>query len=161
MDRRTALAAGAGMVALAISGGVAGTAMAEKRMSQSEKVKFVQATWLSFMKLDLDTALPHMTEDVVWEVPGGVPGVSGRNVGKQRMREIGQHAKTIYPNGTSHEYRAAYGDGDHVVLEWTVRAKVPKGDYENQYIGVFTLKGDKIAHIKLYYDTLIVNRLLG
>ena len=157
-DRRTVLAAaGAGMVTL----GMAGKAKAEKQMTQSEKVKFVQEKWLSYMRLDLDAALPHMTEDVVWEVPGGVPGVSGRNVGKQRMREIGQHAKEIYPNGTSHEYRAAYGDGDHVILEWTVRAKVPKGDYENEYIGVFTLRGDKIAHIKLYYDTLIVNRLLG
>lgn len=155
MNRRMALAtAGAGMVAL----GMAGKAQA---MTQAEKVKFVQGAWLSYMKLDLDAAMPHMTDDVVWEIPSGVAGVSGKNVGKQRMREIGSHAHEIYPNGASHEYRAAYGDGDHVILEWTVRAKVPKGDYENEYIGVFTLKGDKIAHIKLYYDSLIVNRLLG
>src|SRR4051812_44829927 len=121
-DRRAALAMGAGVVAL----GMAGKASA---MTHDEKIKFVQGAWMSYMRLDLDAALPHMTDDVVWEIPSGVAGVSGTNVGKQRMQEIAQHAHEIYPNGTTHEYRAAYGDGDHVILEWTVRAKVPKGDY--------------------------------
>jgi ketosteroid isomerase-like protein len=129
-------------------------------MTDADQIALVRRAWTHFMELDVEPALAEMTDDVRFTVPGATAGVSGVNVGKERMREIAAAARHMYPGGASHEiHRAAGGDGV-VVMEWTVRADVPKGRYENQYCGVFDVTGGKLSAIRLYYDTLIVSRML-
>jgi uncharacterized protein len=49
-------------------------------------------------------------------------------------------------------------EGEHVVLQWTSRARTHAGrPYVNDCIGVFTVRDGKIQAVREYMDTLYIH----
>jgi uncharacterized protein (TIGR02246 family) len=101
------------------------------------------------------TVADSFTEDAVWRLDGELP-ISGTWAGRDAIVNgfFGTAAELFEPGSTQVEVTRMLAEGDHVVLEWTSRARTRNGDpYENHCIGVFTIAQGKIRAVREYMDT--------
>lgn len=130
-------------------------------MYSGDKKQLVREAWLAYLAHDHAKAFTAIHDDVRWTVPGNAPGVSGVNIGKQRMIEVGELGKQLFPNGVQPEIKNVFAEDDTVIIEYTNHGKVFNGrDYCNDYVIVFQLRDGKIAEIREYYDTMKVQSAL-
>ena len=65
------------------------------------------------------------------------------------------------PGSVSLEITGMIAEGDNVALQWTSRARTLDGSpYENDCIGVFTVRDGKIRSVREYMDTHYAYRAL-
>ena len=108
---------------------------------------------------------PHALEaffaaDASWMLQAGHLPMSGTWVGRDRIKDgFFATAMSLYePGSVEIEVTAMIAQDDHVVLQWTSRAKTRDGrPYENGCIGVFTIRDRRITAVREYMDTLYVS----
>lgn len=99
-------------------------------------------------------------EDASWTLQAGRLPMSGTWVGRDRIMDgFFATAMSLYePGSVEIEVTAMIAQDDHVVLQWTSRAKTRDGrPYENGCIGVFTIRDRRITAVREYMDTLYVS----
>jgi uncharacterized protein len=94
-------------------------------------------------------------EDATWTLAGELP-ISGTWEGRDAI--VGDFLATAMahyrPGSVSLEITGMIAEGDSVALQWTSRAHTLDGSpYENQCIGVFTVRDGKIRSVHEYMDT--------
>jgi uncharacterized protein len=100
-------------------------------------------------------------DDAVWQLNGELP-ISGTWRGRETILDefLGTAMSYYQPGSVSLEITSLIADGDRVAMQWTSRAHTRSGEpYENHCIGVFTVRGGKIAHVHEYMDTLYASRV--
>jgi uncharacterized protein (TIGR02246 family) len=93
--------------------------------------------------------------DATWTLAGELP-ISGTWTGRdQIMNEFLPTAMSNYqPGSVKLEITGMIAEGDEVALQWTSRARTIDGEpYENDCIGVFTVRDGKITSVREYMDT--------
>jgi ketosteroid isomerase-like protein len=96
-------------------------------------------------------------DDATWTLDAGELPISGTWQGRDAiLGEFLATALSYYaPGSVSFEITGMIGEGDRVVLQWTSRARTRDGrPYENDCIGVFTIRGGRIQSVREYMDTL-------
>jgi ketosteroid isomerase-like protein len=104
---------------------------------------------------DLETIRSSFAEDATWSIHGDLP-LSGTRCGRDAILDFLVAAGSLYAPGTqSFVFGEFTAQDDRVVLEWKVRgigAATGKA-YDNDYCGVFTYRGGRIAAVREYFDT--------
>ena len=123
-------------------------------MNADEKKSLVLDTWHAIAAGEVRVAFANLTDDVRWKIPGNISPISGVKNGKSEILAFLHAVSKIFPPGMSSEIRAAYVDGDIVVLEMVNRSRTASGrPYENEYCFVFEIADGKIREIREYVDT--------
>jgi uncharacterized protein len=95
-------------------------------------------------------------QDATWTLAGELP-ISGVWKGRDAIvDEFLATAMSYYePGSVSLEITGMIAEHDHVVMQWTSRARTRDGrPYENGCIGVFTIRDGQIQEVREYMDTL-------
>jgi uncharacterized protein len=110
---------------------------------------------------DAEAVREVFAEEASWQLDGDLP-ISGSWNGRDAIvDEFLATALSYYqPGSVSLEVTSVLADGDHVVVEWTSRARSRAGrPYENRCIGVFTVRDGRIHAVREYMDTLYAHRV--
>jgi uncharacterized protein len=94
-------------------------------------------------------------DEATWTLAGELP-ISGTWEGREAI--VGEFLATAMahykPGSVSLEITGMIAEGDSVALQWTSRAHTLDGrPYENECIGVFTVRNGKIRAVHEYMDT--------
>jgi hypothetical protein len=103
-------------------------------------------------------------EDAIWILQAGNLPISGAWKGREAiLGEFLAAALSHYEAGTVRlEITSMIAERDQVVLQWTSRARTRDGrPYENDCIGVFTVRGGKIRSVREYMDTLYASTVFA
>jgi len=95
--------------------------------------------------------------DATWTLAAGDLPISGTWRGRDAiLDEFLAVALSHYaPGSVRLEITGMIAEGDQVVLQWTSRARTRDGrPYENDCIGVFTIREGRIQSVREYMDTL-------
>jgi uncharacterized protein len=110
------------------------------------------------LERELGVELLHRTtHDATWTLAAGDLPISGRWLGRESIvGEFLETAMSYYePGSVALEITGMVAEGHRVVLEWTSRAHTRDGrPYENDCIGVFTVRDGRIVAVREYMDTL-------
>lgn len=104
---------------------------------------------------DLDAIAASFADDATWTLHGTFP-LAGTRRGRAAIMDFLIGAGSLYRPGTQ---RFTFGDitaqGDRAVLEWRVQgiASATGLPYDNEYCGVFVVRGGRIAEVREYLDT--------
>jgi uncharacterized protein (TIGR02246 family) len=112
---------------------------------------------------DGDTVRDSFADDATWTLAGELR-VSGTWEGRTAIVEQFLPAAMAHyePGSVRLEVTGMIAEGDHVALQWTSRARTLDGSpYENQCIGVFTVRDGKIRAVHEYMDTHYAQRALS
>ncbi|WP_247381656.1 MULTISPECIES: nuclear transport factor 2 family protein [unclassified Bradyrhizobium] len=108
---------------------------------------------------DADRIAALFTDDAEWIAPkGNATSVAldhaDHMIGAQQIaRFIAQKMHKMFSQ-VDIAFRGVYADGDVVIVEERMRAKLPDGrPYENDYCFVFTVAGTRIRKVREYMDT--------
>lgn len=96
-------------------------------------------------------------QDATWTLAAGDLPISGTWRGRDTILEefLATALSHYQPGSVSLEITGLIADGDRVALQWTSRARTRDGDaYQNDCIGVFTIRAGKIHAVREYMDTL-------
>lgn len=102
------------------------------------------------------------TEDACWLAPQAGP-LGRRHAGRDAVLALMASGIGLYdPTRPMEIERTACLAGDALVyVEMTIRATTKSGaPYENHYVMAFQLRGDRIAEVREYVDSLYAQRLL-
>lgn len=111
---------------------------------------------------DLDAIANSFDENATWTLHGTLP-LSGTRRGRAEIMEFLVSAGSLYQQGTQ---QFAFGDitaeGERAVLEWRVRgiATATGRAYDNEYCGVFVVRGGRIVEVREYLDSLHAAQVL-
>lgn len=115
--------------------------------------------WKTFATRDADRIAALFTDDAEWIAPkGNATAVAldhaDHMIGAQQIaRFIAQKMHKMFSQ-VDIAFRGVYADGDVVIVEERMRAKLPDGrPYENDYCFVFTVAGTRIRKVREYMDT--------
>jgi uncharacterized protein (TIGR02246 family) len=111
---------------------------------------------------DAEAIRANFAEDATWTLAGELP-ISGAWVGREAIiDEFLPSAMSHYqPGSVRLEITGMIAEGDNVALQWTSRARTLDGTpYENDCIGVFTVRDGKIRSVHEYMDTHYAYRAL-
>lgn len=102
---------------------------------------------------DVDKVLTAMTPEPSWGF------FAQRFAGAEGVRAIVKASDELYQLGSQKRViDAVYCDGDTVIIKTTMRAKTFKDeDYENLYIMIIHLDGEKVSLIEEFMDTGYAN----
>lgn len=101
-------------------------------------------------------------EDATWTIHAGALPISGTWTGRDAIIDefLAQAMAHYEPGSVSIEITGMIAEHDHVVLEWTSRARTREGrNYENGCAGVFTILDGKIQAVREYMDTLYASQV--
>jgi uncharacterized protein len=106
---------------------------------------------------DEQTIRELFAEDATWTLAAGDLPMSGTWTGRDAI--LGEFLATALsryePGSLDLEIRGMIAEGEHVALQWTTRAMTRGGRrYENDCIGVFTIRHGRIQSVREYMDTL-------
>jgi uncharacterized protein len=136
----------------------------EATMSQVLDAKKVLTKYVAAVEAgDRDAICASFAEDATWSLAGELP-VSGTWVGRDAIiEEFLPTAMSHYePGSVRLEITRMIAEGDHVALQWTSRARtLDAKPYENNCIGVFTVRDGKIHSVHEYMDTHYAYRALA
>ena len=111
---------------------------------------------------DERTVRDLFADDATWTLAAGSLPISGTWQGRDAiLGEFLATALSHYEPGTvSLEITGMIAEGDRVVLQWTSRARTRDGrPYENDCIGVFTVRDGRIQAVREYMDTLYAHEI--
>ncbi|WP_027343207.1 nuclear transport factor 2 family protein [Hamadaea tsunoensis] len=111
---------------------------------------------------DLATIEASFTDDATWTYPGDLP-LSGTWVGRTAILDdfLGGIGSGFFRTAPAIVLTNVIAEGDTVVAEWTAKATTATGlEYDNQCLGVFTVRDGQIATVKEYTDTAHAGRVL-
>jgi uncharacterized protein len=111
---------------------------------------------------DADAIRASFAADATWTLAGDLP-ISGTWIGRDAIvDEFFAVAMSHYePGSVQLEITGMIAEGEHVALQWTSRARTLDGEpYENNCIGVFTVRDGKIDSVHEYMDTHYAYRAL-
>jgi len=127
-------------------------------MSQPTDVKSVIRRYVSALEAaDERTVRELFDENATWTLAAGELPISGTWEGRDSiLNEFLATALSYYePGSVSIDITGMIAEGDQVVLQWTSRANTRTGRrYENDCIGVFTVRDGRIQDVREYMDTL-------
>jgi NADH dehydrogenase len=106
---------------------------------------------------DGDTIRDLFAEDATWTLAAGDLPISGAWESRETILTdfLGTALSYYEPGSISLEIAGMVAEGDQVVLQWTSRAHTRDGrPYENECIGVFTVRDGRIQAVREYMDTL-------
>jgi uncharacterized protein (TIGR02246 family) len=95
--------------------------------------------------------------DATWTLAAGNLPIAGTWRGRHAiLNEFLTLALSHYqPGSIEIEVARTIAEGDHVVMQWTSRARTRTGrSYENECIAVFTIQDGRIRAVREYMDTL-------
>ena len=96
-------------------------------------------------------------DDATWTLAAGDLPIAGTWEGRDAILDefLGTALSYYEPGSVRLEITGMIAEGERVVLQWTSRARTRDGrPYENDCIGVFTIRGGKIRSVREYMDTL-------
>ena len=124
--------------------------------AQAEQTEQALRSYLdSLLTGDLGRIRTHFAADATWTLHGTLP-IAGTHTGADAIMEFLVAAGSLYRPG-SDEFR--FGDivaaGDTAVLEWNVTGiGTATGErYDNDYCGVFVIRGGRIVEVREYLDS--------
>lgn len=132
--------------------------MTQKTDSKSVLRRYVAAVQAG----DSEAIREQFAEDATWTIRAGQLPISGTWTGRDTIiDEFLAEAMAHYePGSVSLEITGMIAERDQVVLHWTTRARTRTGrTYENGCIGVFTIRDEKIQHVREYMDTLYASEV--
>ena len=106
---------------------------------------------------DAATLLGMFAEDASWTLAAGDLPISGVWAGRDRILDdfLVTAMSHCEPGSVSLEVTGLIAEDERVVLRWTNRAHTREGrPYENDCIGVFTIRDGRIQAVREYMDTL-------
>ena len=106
---------------------------------------------------DMDVIREMFAEDATWTIRAGQLSISGTWKGRDVIiDEFLAEAMAHYePGSVCLEITGVIAEQNQVVLQWTSRARTREGrPYENDCIGVFTVRDGRIHDVREYMDTL-------
>ncbi|HEY0278107.1 MAG TPA: nuclear transport factor 2 family protein [Solirubrobacterales bacterium] len=112
---------------------------------------------------DIETIRDSFAEDATWTIKADLP-IAGPWIGRDQI--IDDFLTTVMSErfeAGSHafDFPTMIADGDTVALEWHVSARTADGaPYENDYCGVFVIRGGRIAAVREYLDSGYVAKVL-
>jgi uncharacterized protein len=130
-------------------------------MSAEENRKLVRGWFDSWLRGDGSPLFDHVTDDVVWTIPGTCPG-AGTWHGKKEFFERSARpvAERLREPSRPASVENVYADGDAVIVEWRGTATTKSGKpYPNSYCWVMRLQAGMIREIVAYIDTALVTEL--
>jgi uncharacterized protein (TIGR02246 family) len=101
-------------------------------------------------------------EDATWTLRAGDLPISGTWTGRDEILGsfLAQAMAHYRPGTVELEITGLLAQGDRVVLEWTSRARTADDrPYENDCIGVFTVRDGRIRAVREYMDTLYASEV--
>jgi ketosteroid isomerase-like protein len=104
-----------------------------------------------------EQAIRDSFADASWTLRAGDLPISGTWTGRDAITDEFLAGALAYydPESINLEVTGLLADEDRVVLQWTTRARTRTGQaYENECIGVFTVRDGKIQSVREYMDTL-------
>jgi uncharacterized protein len=129
-------------------------------MNALTKKQVVQEAWRAFASRDPVRIAAVFTERVEWVAPEGnatarALGHTSHMVGRDVVvRFLTQEFPKLFVDDVSVEFKGIYADGDTVILEERMRARLANGrTYDNDYCFIFTLSGDRISFVREHMDT--------
>lgn len=111
---------------------------------------------------DLAVIGKSFAEDATWSVHGTMP-LSGAKRGRAAILDFLAGAGSLYLPGTqSFTFGDITAEGDRAVLEWRVRGigATTGRPYDNEYCGVFVIRGGEIVAVREYLDSLHASQVL-
>jgi uncharacterized protein len=111
---------------------------------------------------DLEAIGKSFAEDATWSVHGTTP-MSGVKRGRAAILDFLASAGSLYQPGTqSFTFGDITAEGDRAVLEWRVRGvgAATGRAYDNEYCGVFVMRGGEIVAVREYFDSLHASQVL-
>ena len=106
---------------------------------------------------DTETVRDLFAEDATWTLAAEDLPIAGTREGRDAIVDDFLATARSYfdPNSIEIEITGMTAEDDRVVLQWTSRARVRSGvAYENDCIGVFTVRNGRIHSVREYMDTL-------
>lgn len=103
-------------------------------------------------------------QDATWTLAAGELPIAGVWRGRDViLNEFLATALGYYEPGSIRlQITGMIAEGDRVVLQWTSRARTRDGRrYENDCIGVFSVRDGQIRSVREYMDTLYAASVLG
>lgn len=144
----------------------AASALTVDRMHQTQTsdAKAVLTAYVAAVEAgDADAIRESFADDATWTLAGELP-ISGTWIGRAAIvEEFLPTALAHYePGSVRLEITGMIAEGDHVALQWTSRARTLAGSaYENDCIGVFTVRDGRIRAVREYMDTHYAYRALA
>lgn len=133
-------------------------------MTQSTDSKSVVRRYVAALQRgDARAIREAFAEDATWTLAAADLPISGTWTGRDSIiDEFLAEAMAHYePGSISLEVTGMLAERDHVVLQWTTRARTSDGrGYENECIGLFTIREGRIQHVREYMDTLYVSEVV-
>jgi len=106
-----------------------------------------------------------LASDVIWVVPKSAAApYAGEHRGAEQVIDLmlSAVANSFDAAGVRHEVRLALADGDWVMLETVMCGTHVDGRrYENEYVFLLRMTGDRIAEIREHVDTAYAVRFFG
>lgn len=120
--------------------------------------KSVLETYVSAVERgDAGTIRDLFADDATWTLAAGDLPIAGTWHGRETiLSEFLATALSYYePGSVTLEITGMIAEDDRVALQWTSRARTRDGrPYENDCIGVFTVRDGRIQEVREYMDTL-------
>jgi ketosteroid isomerase-like protein len=119
----------------------------------SESKQVIQRMYDAFQRGDVDAILANLTDDFAWNMPGPAP-FAGQRSGREGMRqffeEMGRGVEI-----DQFDVDEILSDGDKVVVLGRERAKIRAtgATYESDFAHVYTLRGGRVSHGRVFSDT--------
>jgi hypothetical protein len=125
------------------------------------------AAWQAFRTRDPERIAAGFTEDAEWLAPANNATAVALNgpwhiVGRDQIaRMFATEVRKLFVADLAAEFRGFYADGNIVVIENRLRAKLANGNaYDNDYCFVLELENGLIRRVREYMDTAKANRLV-
>ncbi|HEX5191231.1 MAG TPA: nuclear transport factor 2 family protein [Solirubrobacteraceae bacterium] len=103
-------------------------------------------------------------QDATWTLAAGELPIAGAWRGRDVILEefLATALGHYQPGSIRLEVTDMIAENDRVVLQWTSRARTRDGrPYENDCIGVFTIRDGQIRSVREYMDTLYAASIFG
>lgn len=130
-------------------------------MTESADAKTILRRYVEAIEAgDEQTIRESFAPDATWTLAGELP-ISGTWRGREQiLNEFLPTAMSSYePGSVKLEITGMIAEGDMVALQWTSRARIIEGGpYENDCIGVFTVRDGRITSVREYMDTHYAHR---
>jgi ketosteroid isomerase-like protein len=128
-------------------------------MESSKQSAF--AVWRAFESRDPSQIRDVLADDVRWFAPrdNATQVALGLPPDMLETRDgivafLNDHFRRLFPDGASFDFTKVVAEGDTVVFELRMRARLANGrDYDNRYCWVFEMAGARVKEIREYMDT--------
>ncbi len=127
--------------------------------TQQTNIQIVKDAYAAFGQGDMERLMKDFSEDIHWWVagPSDVIPFAGEHRGREEVKRFFrildqyQQTRTFQP-------KDFVAQGDQVIVLGHYHAQVKKTgrDFDYEWVHVFTLRGEKIAQFREYYDTAAV-----